>query len=116
MVQKHGESTVFEWQKYEDRHEKNVPVNYPYEIKTSLFSGFRWILEELLLLESSPTMSIFASTKYSCWGTIDAFEQYSRQKPAMMLFEEQYILSEDDIKNSLHSLLVLMPWTTKSCG
>ena len=63
--------------------------------RTNLFSAFRFIAEKLLLSPSS-TMSIFATTQYSCWETNDR-----HNKPRIEFFSQLHILSKKDVRQIL---------------
>jgi hypothetical protein len=93
---------VFAWQQYEQFQdtERVAPLGYPYQTTTNLFSVFRWIVEELLILDS-PIATIFATTHYSCWQTILNDSLYSRDKPLIKPFSRLHRLSKNDVREIL---------------
>ncbi len=94
------EQDLLDWQLYEQfRNEYKVqPRGYEYKTSTSLFSGLRWLAEELLNI-SIPV--IFATTHYSCWETILNEELYSREKPRIQPFTKLYLLKTEDVRSAL---------------
>src|SRR5690606_37127910 len=98
--------SLFSWQTYEQlpitTGKSMVPNDYPYHARTSLFSAFQWISEDLLREESVKTMSIFVTTHYSCFETILNESIYSRDNAPIKIFTSLYRLTLDDVKDILH--------------
>ncbi|KAL6074521.1 hypothetical protein QOT17_004240 [Balamuthia mandrillaris] len=77
----HDQNDVLQWQ----RHERFSLCSdtYPYPCETTLFSGFRWVLEEYLLKLAPHQTAIFASTFLSVWEPLMDENLYSREKPSI---------------------------------
>ncbi|KAL6061537.1 hypothetical protein QOT17_012849 [Balamuthia mandrillaris] len=77
--EQHDQNDVLQWQ----RHERFYLCSdtYPYPCETTLFSGFRLVLEEYLLKLAPHQTAIFASTFFSVWEPLMDEHLYSREKP-----------------------------------
>jgi hypothetical protein len=102
----HKEDNILRWQTYEfdKTFSPSKPPDYPYHDSTTLFSGFRWVLQEFLELTDTHHTAIFASTYFSVWAPIlDELKQF-RDKPAIKRVILSYRLSLQDIKTVLKEM------------
>jgi len=101
-----GPTKVLSWQNYEIRGSltRDIPDDYPYKASTSLYSVFRYILEELLLDNKAPVASVFASTNYLSWSKFLDTSLHSREKLEFIKFWHSHILTQSEINTVLQTM------------
>jgi hypothetical protein len=102
---------VLRWQRYELFHYRkptSQPAEYPYanSDRTSLFSGFRWILRHYLLRPGGTHQTtIFTSTMFSVWEPLLDTSKYSRDKPPIARVFLKKMLSLKNLLDVIETLV-----------
>jgi hypothetical protein len=94
-----GDQDVLAWQRYElwKTSGKPQPAGYPYSTRTSLFTGFQWVIREYLKQPGDHQTTIFTSTFFSVWKTILDASKYSRDRPVTVQLYLNRMLSLDEM-------------------
>ncbi len=93
-----GKEVIY-WQQYEMLIEEArvPPPNYSYVARTTLFSGFQWVVIEFLQ-QACPQLTIFTSTYFSAWepSLLDT-QEVTHNRPYVERFYDLYSLTIDDV-------------------
>jgi len=96
------------WHEYElslgKGKKKAKPSGYPYSGPTTLFSGFRWILQEYLDAAGSYQTAVFTSTFFSVWEPLMDASKYSREKRDILRVYLSYTLSVENMLEVLKQI------------
>lgn len=79
---------LLQWQLYECKEPKNKipPPNYPYRRPTTLFTGFRTVVEVFLIVHAKFQTTVLLSTYFSVWEPLLNKQIVSRSEPAIQRF------------------------------